>query len=396
MVAPMAAASIAPALVRAGLRFECQPDCGACCTRHGDYAYIYLHRGRLARAWPRRPRSVPRPTSGALTRASTTATRVLRMDEPACPFLDGTRCSVYAARPGAVPHVPLLEREPALAAGAGASWAASAPGSIAGASIPARHPRPRAERREALMMRAAGCPAARRWRSPRLRPGRAAPRRRAAGAARGGTARPGQHLRRRFVERVPLRARPSPPTSVRRIFLWLAREQVGTPGAAGDLRAASSPSRGALRRRPRPDLPPARGDLERRRAHHRRRRTLHLGGRRRRPTCRGRRPQSKRHIRGRRGRRPADGRPSISTGATPSSSPTRSRADPARHVFGSVPFASGRTHDWSTLRIGSGPFVLESHRPGKRSCSPATRATSGRAPARRSRRRAHRPRHRRT
>lgn len=24
---------------------------------------------------------------------------VLRMDGPACPFLDGTRCSVYAARP---------------------------------------------------------------------------------------------------------------------------------------------------------------------------------------------------------------------------------------------------------------------------------------------------------
>ena len=27
-----------------GLRFECQPDCGACCTNHDDYSYVYLDR----------------------------------------------------------------------------------------------------------------------------------------------------------------------------------------------------------------------------------------------------------------------------------------------------------------------------------------------------------------
>jgi peptide/nickel transport system substrate-binding protein len=35
------------------------------------------------------------------------------------------------------------------------------------------------------------------------------------------------------------------------------------------------------------------------------------------------------------------------------------------HVFGKVPFASWRTHDWSQVRIGSGPFLLESWRPGE-------------------------------
>lgn len=35
------------------------------------------------------------------------------------------------------------------------------------------------------------------------------------------------------------------------------------------------------------------------------------------------------------------------------------------HVFGAVPLASWPTHDWSTARVGSGPFLLESHRPGE-------------------------------
>ncbi len=35
------------------------------------------------------------------------------------------------------------------------------------------------------------------------------------------------------------------------------------------------------------------------------------------------------------------------------------------HVFGKVPFADWRTHDWSTTSIGSGPFVLERRSPGE-------------------------------
>jgi len=34
------------------------------------------------------------------------------------------------------------------------------------------------------------------------------------------------------------------------------------------------------------------------------------------------------------------------------------------HVFGAVPFDQWREFDWSTIRVASGPFVLEDHRPG--------------------------------
>jgi len=35
------------------------------------------------------------------------------------------------------------------------------------------------------------------------------------------------------------------------------------------------------------------------------------------------------------------------------------------HVFGKVPFDAWRTHDWSQVHIGSGPFLLSSWRPGE-------------------------------
>ncbi len=35
------------------------------------------------------------------------------------------------------------------------------------------------------------------------------------------------------------------------------------------------------------------------------------------------------------------------------------------HIHGRVPFAGWRTHDWSKERVGSGPLLLESHRPGE-------------------------------
>jgi peptide/nickel transport system substrate-binding protein len=35
------------------------------------------------------------------------------------------------------------------------------------------------------------------------------------------------------------------------------------------------------------------------------------------------------------------------------------------HVFGAIPFERWRSFDWSTVRIASGPFVLEGHRPGE-------------------------------
>ena len=80
-----------------GLRFECQPDCGACCTDHEDCTVVYLLPGdaeRLANhlncsddEFGRRHTEID---DGDL---------VLKMRGPDCPFLEGLRCTVYPARP---------------------------------------------------------------------------------------------------------------------------------------------------------------------------------------------------------------------------------------------------------------------------------------------------------
>jgi peptide/nickel transport system substrate-binding protein len=36
-----------------------------------------------------------------------------------------------------------------------------------------------------------------------------------------------------------------------------------------------------------------------------------------------------------------------------------------QHVFEQVPFEQWNSHDWSTVRVGSGPFLLAEHRPGQ-------------------------------
>jgi Fe-S-cluster containining protein len=80
-----------------GLRFECRPDCGACCTNHDDYSYVYLTEHdckRLARHL-----KLTRAEFAARYTELDEGSPVLRMDRPDCPFLDGTRCGVYAARP---------------------------------------------------------------------------------------------------------------------------------------------------------------------------------------------------------------------------------------------------------------------------------------------------------
>lgn len=80
-----------------GLRFECQPDCGRCCTRHGDYGYVYLEEGDL--------RSLAAHFGLSVAEYRRRFTRredgwtVLRIEGEACPYLDGARCTVYEARP---------------------------------------------------------------------------------------------------------------------------------------------------------------------------------------------------------------------------------------------------------------------------------------------------------
>lgn len=81
----------------AGLCFECRSDCGACCTDHGEYAYLYLEEGDVERlagflGWsPERFRE--RHT------ALDDGRPVLALSGPDCTFLRGTRCAVYPVRP---------------------------------------------------------------------------------------------------------------------------------------------------------------------------------------------------------------------------------------------------------------------------------------------------------
>jgi Fe-S-cluster containining protein len=82
-----------------GLRFECT-ECGACCTRRGDYVHVYLSDdeadaladflGLDAAAFSERHTVVD---EFGWTR--------IRFDGEQCPFLDGAtnRCRVYPARP---------------------------------------------------------------------------------------------------------------------------------------------------------------------------------------------------------------------------------------------------------------------------------------------------------
>ncbi|HYQ82151.1 MAG TPA: YkgJ family cysteine cluster protein [Anaeromyxobacteraceae bacterium] len=81
----------------AGLRFECQPECGACCTSRDGRDYVYLE-----------PEDVWRLAlflglaTAELRRRHTVRDRgwtALRMAGGACPFLDGWRCRVHPARP---------------------------------------------------------------------------------------------------------------------------------------------------------------------------------------------------------------------------------------------------------------------------------------------------------
>jgi len=81
----------------AGLRFACQPDCGNCCVNHGDYNYVYLE-GNDTRRLARHLKLTVAEFKKRYTEPEDEYL-VLRMDRPACPFLEGTRCTVYPVRP---------------------------------------------------------------------------------------------------------------------------------------------------------------------------------------------------------------------------------------------------------------------------------------------------------
>lgn len=84
--------------IRRGLRFECQPDCGSCCTSAAREGSVYLEPEdveRLAKYLKLTPREL---VATHATRESGELEIAMRPSGD-CRFLDGVRCSVYPARP---------------------------------------------------------------------------------------------------------------------------------------------------------------------------------------------------------------------------------------------------------------------------------------------------------
>ena len=80
-----------------GLRFECQTGCGACCVNHDTHTHVYLEDEDVDRLADRLELTRRQFLSRYTMRDD--GHRILRMDSPRCPLLEGTRCTVYSARP---------------------------------------------------------------------------------------------------------------------------------------------------------------------------------------------------------------------------------------------------------------------------------------------------------
>jgi Fe-S-cluster containining protein len=84
---------------KTGLRFECQPGCGACCTSHGEYAHVWLDGDDAERLAAHLGLSLEELRTRYVETDPEIGRERLRGDGPDCTFLEGARCSVYAARP---------------------------------------------------------------------------------------------------------------------------------------------------------------------------------------------------------------------------------------------------------------------------------------------------------
>ena len=83
-------------LIEEGIRFECQQS-GKCCTSRGSYGFVYVTLDDRRRLAKHLKMSTQRFTKTYC--AKTDGHFHLKDPEEDCNFLDGTGCSVYAARP---------------------------------------------------------------------------------------------------------------------------------------------------------------------------------------------------------------------------------------------------------------------------------------------------------
>jgi len=80
-----------------GLRFSCT-RCGNCCRNHGAYTYVYLAQADVSAI--ARHLGLAEPEFLARHCQIEDGYVSLRMDAPACPFLEpGNTCAIYPVRP---------------------------------------------------------------------------------------------------------------------------------------------------------------------------------------------------------------------------------------------------------------------------------------------------------
>lgn len=96
--------------IRRGLRFECQPECGACCTADAREGSVFLEPDDIARL-----SKFLKLTERAFVREHTRNEEGelgLAMSESGnCRFLEGGRCTVHEARPLQCRTYPFLPRD---------------------------------------------------------------------------------------------------------------------------------------------------------------------------------------------------------------------------------------------------------------------------------------------
>jgi Fe-S-cluster containining protein len=96
--------------IRRGLRFECQPECGRCCTRAVRDGSVFLEPEDIERL-ARRLSLSPRAFAREYTVDEDGEIALAMRDDGDCRFLDDGRCSVYRDRPLQCRTYPFLPRD---------------------------------------------------------------------------------------------------------------------------------------------------------------------------------------------------------------------------------------------------------------------------------------------
>jgi Fe-S-cluster containining protein len=89
------------------VKFECQENCGKCCTARGDYEYVWLTMNDILRFAAYFKITVHRFVT--MYCAAEKGGGIRLNPKGTCQFLEGTKCSVHEARPEQCRKYPFSE-----------------------------------------------------------------------------------------------------------------------------------------------------------------------------------------------------------------------------------------------------------------------------------------------